>query len=281
MVRAPAVAGQFYAGTKPELVKQLDACFKSKLGPGILKKAPSKKFPMVTAGIAPHAGYTYSGPVAAHFYNVIKYSQQADTYIILGPNHTGQGAPISISGAGAWATPLGQIKIDDKIAQDLVDETGTIDIEEAAHLYEHSIEVQLPFLQHVQKTKKFKIVPICMARHELNVAQELGDAIAKVCEKKKVTVIASTDFSHYITQKQAEAMDSGALQKIEALDIFGFNQYLTAKKPSICGKGPIISAMSYAQSRHAQTGHLLKYATSGDTTKDLTKVVGYGSVIFE
>jgi hypothetical protein len=120
-----------------------------------------------------------------------------------------------------------------------------------------------------------------MARHELNVAQELGDAIAKVCEKKKVTVIASTDFSHYITQKQAEAMDSGALQKIEALDIFGFNQYLTAKKPSICGKGPIISAMSYAQSRHAQTGHLLKYATSGDTTKDLTKVVGYGSVIFE
>jgi|TARA_Y100000310_G_C20702729_1_gene831527 hypothetical protein len=281
MIRAPAVAGQFYASTKPELVKQLDACFKSKLGPGILKKAPTKKFPMVSAGIAPHAGYPYSGAVAAHLFNVIKYSKQADTYIIIGPNHTGQGAPISISGAEAWATPLGQVKLDNQIAQDLVDETGMVDIEEIAHLYEHSIEVQVPFLQHVQKTKKFKIVPICMARQELSVAQELGEAIAKVCADKKVTVIASTDFSHYITQKQAEAIDSSAIKEIETLNIFGFNKFLQAKQPSICGPGPMITAMAFAREKGAQAGHLLKYATSGATTKDLMKVVGYASMLFE
>jgi len=280
MIRVPAVAGQFYADTKPELVKQLDACFKSKIGPGILKKAPAKKFPRVIAGISPHAGYTYSGPVSAHLYNVIKYSQQADTYIIIGPNHTGQGAPISISGAEAWATPLGQVKINNQIAQDLVDETGIIDIEEISHLYEHSIETQLPFIQHVQK-KKFDIVPICMARHEMQTAKELGEAIAKVCANKKVTVIASTDFSHYVTQKQAETRDFEAIKEIETMNIFGFNQVLQTKQPSICGPGPIMTTMSFARKQGAQAGHLLKYATSGDSTGDKMKVVGYASMLFE
>ena len=280
MIRAPAVAGQFYAGTKEELTKQLNACFKSKIGPGILKKPPAKKFPMVIAGVSPHAGYPYSGPVAAHLYNVIKHSQKASTYIILGPNHTGQGAPISISGATAWATPLGQVKLNSKIAKDLIEETGIIDIEEISHLYEHSIEVQLPFIQHVQK-KKFDIVPICMARQDPVVAGELGEAIAKVCEGKKVTVIASSDFTHYESQAQASRKDGEAIKGIAALDSFAFQQALTKNQMSVCGYGPIISAMAYAKAKMAQAGHLLKYATSGDVTGDKMKVVGYASIVFE
>jgi hypothetical protein len=128
---------------------------------------------------------------------------------------------------------------------------------------------------------KFDIVPICMMRQDIQTAQELGQAIARVCEKKKVTVIASSDLTHYEPQKQAEKKDTEAIKAIEQLNPFAFNQAITKTPSSICGPGPIITAMSYARRMGAQAGHLLKYATSGDVTGEKTKIVGYASLLFE
>jgi len=279
MVRAPAVAGSFYAATKEELEKQIKKCFSSKVGPGTGKKT-GKKLPPLLAGVSPHAGYAYSGPVAAHLFDRIKNSKPASTYIIIGPNHSGIGTSISTYTEDAWATPLGQVEIDLETANALVEDSGLIDSEKTAHLYEHSVEVQLPFLQHVL-SKKFKIVPICMMRQDPVTAEDIGRSIFNVCKDKNVTVIASSDFTHYEPAPVAEKKDMEAIDGICALDMFSFFDALRRNQMSVCGYGPIAVAMTYAAKMGAEKGTLLKYATSGDATKDKTSVVGYASIAFE
>ena len=272
MIRSPAVAGAFYAAGKEDLTKQIERCFKSEIGAGLPGKRGSSE---IVAGVAPHAGYAYSGPVASHLYKAIAESKKIDTFVILGPNHTGIGTAASIMPEGAWATPLGQAKIDSEIAAKLMRESKFIEMDDMAHVQEHSIEVQLPFLQYVDKD--FKFVPICMMAQDLNTAEAIGQEIYNVCRDKNVMVIASSDFSHYEPQPVASKKDHMAIEAIEKLDVEAFYDVIASQNLSACGYGPITAAMTFAKAKGAKA-KLLKYATSGDVTGDKTQVVGYATI---
>ncbi len=278
MVRTPAAAGTFYSLKREDLIKELEYCFKHKVGPGLPGKRANKRF---IAGVSPHAGYVYSGPVAAHLYKRIAESKKMDTFIILGPNHTGVGAPLSIFPEGSWATPLGQVEIDSELVKELVKDYEYLTEDETAHAYEHSIEVQVPFLQFVEK--KFKIVPICMGVQDYKTSVELGQAIARLItrSRKKIGVIASSDWTHYQPDPVARENDLKAIKPLLDLNTERFFNLLVETGSTACGYGPMIATATYASTIGAKKGKLLKYATSGDTYGDKRSVVGYAAIEFE
>lgn len=277
MVRVPSVAGQFYEGEKEALTTQIERCFSSELGAGAVEPGPGAPKEKVLAAVSPHAGYMYSGPVAAHVFKRIAESKQAKTYVVLGPNHSGVGAPVAIMSSEPWATPFGQAQVDEKLAAELRKALPNLITEdENAHAHEHSIEVQLPFLQYVQK--EFKFVPICMMHQGPDVAIELGRALAKFDD---ITIIASSDFTHYEPAAFASKKDHEAIKAIEELDVHEFYTVLATNNMSVCGHGPIAAAMTFAKEKGCEKGKLLKYATSGDITGDNSSVVGYAGIIFE
>ncbi len=271
-MRSPAVAGMFYAATKEELTQQIKGCFEHKLGPK--EKFSSEN---IVGAIVPHAGYTFSGPVAAHVYKAIQ-DYDIDTFIIFGPNHTGLGSPISIMTEGEWLTPLGSVEINSDLADEIANNSKDSVADELAHLREHSIEVQLPFLQYIKKN--FSFVPIAFMRQDLEVAKNLGEAIAAVCKDKNVMIIASSDFTHYEPKDVAEKKDRKAIEHIINLDPDGFFEEVQENHLSICGYGPILTAMCTLEKLGLKKASLLKYATSGDVRK-MPDVVGYASIIFE
>ncbi|MFH1424181.1 MAG: AmmeMemoRadiSam system protein B [archaeon] len=273
MIRPPAVAGTFYPLSTEDLNKAIANCFTREFGAG----TPKSKGEKVIAAVVPHAGYTYSGPVATYIYKKLKNSE-TKTYVILGPNHTGAGPAISIMANGKWATPLGQVEIDAELAARILSDFPDAEIDETAHVGEHSIEVQLPFLQYV--AKDFKIVPICMMDQSPATAISMGRALATACDDS-VTVLASSDFTHFEPQPIASEKDHEAISAIEKLDIEKFYSILQNYSMSVCGYGPIIAAMAYAKEKGAKAGKLLQYATSGDITGDKTSVVGYAAIEFE
>ncbi|PWB50760.1 MAG: hypothetical protein C3F06_11910 [Candidatus Methanoperedenaceae archaeon] len=264
-MRAPAVSGQFYPRNKNDLDREISRCFD-----GI--KAGEKP---VLGAVVPHAGYIYSGNTAAHVYSMLP---EADTFVLLGPNHTGYGSPVSVS-SEIWSTPLGEVGSDNEFIKALP--RRIIDTDETAHKYEHSIEVQLPFLQHL--FHDFKIVPICMGMQDeetaLEVGMELAEAVRKV--KKKVVIIASSDFSHYKPDKVAREDDAYFIQSILDLDITGFYRKLYERNASVCGYGPIAAMLTASKALGAKKATLLKYSTSGDITDDLAAVVGYAGIIVD
>lgn len=276
MIRPPAAAGSYYAMGTDELRTQIENAFKSELGAG-LPDTKAKKGPQILAAVSPHAGIPYSGPAASHLFKIIAESKQAKTYVILGPSHTGMGSPLSTMASGAWATPLGQVPIDGELANKIISETTLVQDDEMGHFNEHSIEVQLPFLQYVQK--EFKFVPICMLDQGQDLAIELGGALAKACGPD-VTVIASSDFTHHEPQAVAKQKDMDAIASIEKLDVQGFYDSLHRNMTTACGYGPIAAAMTFAKEMGAKKGTLLKYSTSGDVLGDMASVVGYASILF-
>jgi len=218
-VRYPVVAGQFYAGTKSALLKQIEWCYTHNYGPGKIQQA--RTGPRKVVGlVSPHAGYMYSGPVAAHGFAFIAQDGMPSSIVIVGPNHTGIGSGISIMASGKWRTPLGDVEIDKQLARSIKQSSDIIDEDIAAHAGEHSLEVQLPFLQHLFGDK-FKMVPICMMIQDEETSEEVGRAIAKAAVKKDIAVIASTDFTHYEPQQSAAVKDGKAIDKILALDWHG------------------------------------------------------------
>ncbi|MCR8487026.1 MAG: AmmeMemoRadiSam system protein B [Crenarchaeota archaeon] len=279
-VREPAVAGFFYPGSVTELMKCLEWCFKHELGPQRTpgEVEPSGKY-RIKSAIVPHAGYIYSGPCAAHVYVTIKEDRVPETIIILGPNHTGYGAPVSVFPRGIWRTPLGDTKVDDTIAEKLAS-MEPFKADKLAHLEEHSIEVQIPFLQYVLN-KEFKIVPIVLMDQRLRTAREVAGAIYDLMQEvdKDIIVLASSDMSHYVSQKSAYEKDLKALEYVINLDIEGFYDVVEQDNITICGVGPIAVAALVAKSFGVQ-GALLKYYTSGDISGDKTAVVGYASLVF-
>jgi MEMO1 family protein len=264
-MRSPAVAGQFYPRSPQELKRQLDE---------FLMDAASQELPILGA-VVPHAGYIYSGSVAAEVYARLP---EKETYVILGPNHHGLGAPISLS-RDSWKTPLGLIESDQEMAQALV---GTIiDQEELAHLHEHSIEVQLPFLQD-RFSNGFKILAIAMGLQDEDTAIEVGEALGKAALKlnRKCTFIASSDFSHYQPQETARKVDASLIEAILRMDISEFYSRVYSYDATACGYGPIAASIAAAKVLGATSGKLLRYATSGDVTGDYSQVVGYGAIAF-
>lgn len=264
-MRSPAVAGKFYPGSQNDLKREISRCFAD---------IPQTEREVLGA-VVPHAGYMYSGETAAHVYSVLP---QADTYILIGPNHTGYGIPVSVS-VEDWKTPLGEVKSDKEFIDAL---PGIIiDTDETSHVYEHSIEVQLPFLQY--RFRELEIVSICMGMQDEETALEVGKEIAEAAEKvnKKVVIIASSDFTHYKPDDIARNNDSYYIEPLIDLDIPEFYRRLSERNASVCGFGPIASMITATKGMGAKKATLLKYSTSGDTTGDTSAVVGYAGIIVE
>jgi len=276
IIRPPAVAGMFYNLNSEMLRKQIKSCFDHKLGP---KKIKEGKF---IAAVVPHAGYPYSGPVAAWSYSRIPKCN----YIILGPNHRVFSSRFGVMKEGVWKTPLGSANIDDKVASKLIDSSPLLEYDILAHESEHSIEVQLPFLQY-RFNEDFKFVPISVVNEYpsfdfLEECRVVGKTIVSIIkkEKKKWVIIASSDFSHYIPYEDAYSTDNYIIDVILKLSEKDFFLRLQEKNASVCGFGPIAIAIIAAKELGAKKGELLKYATSGDVTGDKGAVVGYSSILF-
>jgi len=278
-LREPAVAGMFYEAEPERLKEMIKWTFLHKLGPGSLPKGEPGNSNTIIAAQVPHAGYIYSGPAAAHVYYALHQDTKPDTVIILGPNHTGLGLPVSVYAKGAWKTPLGVIEIDEEVAGFLLEHKG-LDEDYLAHTQEHSIEVQLPFLQFVYGNS-FKLVPIAMMDQSIDAAKRVAFAILDTLKQvdKRIIVLASSDMTHYESQKSAYRKDMKALDYIQALDVEGLYEYARSVDLSMCGIGPVAVVM-FISKKVGASGMLLKYYTSGDITGDKAFVVGYAAVIF-
>jgi AmmeMemoRadiSam system protein B len=282
MIRKPAVAGTFYERDPDSLTGRIEWCFKHQLGPGRIPDNLGNKREIKSI-IAPHAGYMYSGPVAAHSYLKLAEDGLPDTFLILCPNHTGMGSGVSSVSDGMWETPLGQVEIDSEFSLKLQENAPIIDSEPLAHLQEHSCEVQLPFLQYLAMKwdKEFKIVPICLWMQDLQTTTEIGEAIAKTSQEigRDVVVVASTDFTHYKPQEIASNTDHQVLDAIKDLDEKTMMEKVQELNVTMCGFGTVASAIVASKIQGANKAEILKYATSGDITGDRSAVVGYASAV--
>ncbi|MEM5829184.1 MAG: MEMO1 family protein [Candidatus Aenigmatarchaeota archaeon] len=274
-IREPAAAGTFYSYDAANLKREISDSFSHRLGPRGFKK---QNF---LAAVVPHAGYIYSGPIAAWIYSRIEKAN----YIIFGPNHTGIGAKFALMKIGLWKTPLGEVAIHDEIAEKILKECKIVEHDVMAHQHEHSIEVQLPFLQY-RYGNDFKFVPIAILNEFadevfLEDCKTVGKAVANVIkkEKGKWIILASSDFSHYVPQKVAKRIDLSLIEEIEKLNEKKFFEKILEKNASVCGFGGIASTIVAAKELGAKKGELLKYATSGDITGEFDSVVGYASVM--
>ena len=278
-VRRPCQAGMFYAGSAQSLRSQIEGCYTHKLGPGALPKVADKSLQRVVALVSPHAGYMYSGPVAAHGFYQLARDGRPDSVVLFGPNHTGSGSALAIMRAGVWRTPLGDLEIDTSIADLILKESRIVDVDDSAHAFEHSIEVQLPFLQYLYGSA-FKLVPICFLMQDLQSSREVGLAVAKAVSDKNCLLIASTDMTHYEPQKSAEKKDRAAIDAVLKLDEEKLYSTVEAVNISMCGYGPTVATITAAKALGAKKAQLLCYKTSGDITGDFSAVVGYASISF-
>ncbi len=276
-LRHPIVAGMFYEGTAEALKVQVESCFLHSFGPRKLPEVNCAGPRDILGLICPHAGYMYSGPVAANAFFNLANDGKPDTVVILGPNHTGVGSGLSIMNEGAWRTPLGDVCIDSVVANDIIKESDLLDVDVSAHLQEHSIEVQLPFLQYLYGNK-FWFVPICFLMQDLESAKEVGRALVEALVGRNVVVIASSDFTHYEPQARVERKDTAAIQAIEALDENILYETLEDQNISACGYGPIAALITYAKGMNATKAQLLAHKTSGDIIGDKSSVVGYAAL---
>ena len=265
MIREAAVAGQFYPGRPGELREMIRQMTDS--------KADRKE---VIGVVSPHAGFIYSGPVAGAVFSAIKFT---DTFIIIGPNHRGMGKPLSITTGGSWETPLGEVQIDSGLAKAMLASSAGLEEDTLAHRYEHSLEVQLPFLQYFKPD--VKIVPIVLAQAAPQVYQGIGRAVAGVLKSRgeAVVIVASSDMTHYEPHESAKAKDKKAIEAILSLDAEELVRRIGRYDISMCGYAPVISLITAALEMGAGRTELVKYQTSGDVSGDYTSVVGYAGII--
>jgi len=277
-VRPPVVAGSFYDLDPDRLKKQINASFKKSVEKGRKK---SVKF---NAAVVPHAGYMYSGWVAAKVYSLLDVKAPLN-FIILGPNHYMFGSKYAIMKRGLWKTPLGGVTVHESMADKLLERCKLLENDVIPHQNEHSIEVQLPFLQYLFGND-FKFVPIAIACDiaddtVLESCRVVGKAIANVVKssKEKWLILASSDFSHYVPQKLAKEVDGYIIKAILRLNERAFINRVAEKNAGICGFGGIATAIVATKELGSKSGKLLKYATSADITGDTSAVVGYAAVI--
>lgn len=247
-----------------------------------LVEVPSEKKIDVISCISPHAGWIYSGKVAGEVYSLIK---PADVYILLGPNHTGLGENIAVYPEGIWETPFGKIKVNKEVVEYILENSEFAKKDTKAHLNEHSLEIQLPFLQLITQ-KEFTIVPITIRIEDYHMCQDLGNAIFLAVKKyknkhkdKKVILIASTDMTHYEPQSYAYKLDTLAVQQILKLSPRGLFDTVLSYGISMCGVYPTVTVLIVSKLLGAKKAELLKYQTSGDLTGDYQSVVGYAGII--
>lgn len=277
-IRQPAVAGSFYDGDLKSLNIQIENCFLHKIGPGKIPLVNPKRQNNIIGLISPHAGYMYSGPVAANGFYKIALGGKPDSIIILGPNHRGFGEDVSIMTEGKWKTPLGELEIDTEMADDILKNSKIIKNDKKAHQYEHSIEVQLPFIQYIFG-KDIKFVPICMTRQDIDTDIEIAKSICSSVVDKNILIIASSDFTHYEPQEYAENVDKQAINAILEFNPEKLYDMIYHQNLTMCGPGPITVMLIACETLGSKKAELLKYATSGDVSGMYDQVVGYASLI--
>jgi hypothetical protein len=266
----------FYPKTNQELKSSIKNCFLHNFGPG--KLPPSLDNKKIIGAICPHAGYEYSGPIAANSYYTIS-SQRPDLVIIIGPNHWGIGRDVALMKEGVWRTPLGDIDVDTESAIEINKICKLIELDYFSHTRDHCLEVQLPMLQEIF-FHKFKILPLILIDQSRHAAIEIGRAIAKIAKIKNVMIIGSSDFTHYEPNDFAHMQDESLIETIVSMDVDKFYQVLQEKQVSACGYGAIASTMIACKELGATKSTLIKYATSGDITGEKSSVVGYASIVF-
>ena len=275
-LREPAVSGIFYPKNPNELREDIESLFRDpNFGPGNL--TPSGNNERIYGMVSPHAGYMYSGAVAAHGYYDLS-SSKFESALILGPNHYGLGSEVALMDKGSWETPLGKVEIDSEVAQSIHQNCDIISIDESAHSRDHCIEVQLPLLQYIKG--QFKIVPIILINQGKNTCKKLGTDIYESIKDRNLIPIASSDLTHYEANNLAYEKDKLLISAILSLDIEKFYSVLISFNVTACGYGAIATVMEISKRMGATKGKLLKYATSGDIAGDNKSVVGYSSILF-
>jgi MEMO1 family protein len=265
MLREPVVAGQFYPGSPDEL----RAMIESFVDPNAEKED-------VIGLVAPHAGYIYSGAVVGAVLSKIKFK---DTFIVIGPNHTGRGKPMSIVTEGIWKTPLGEVQIDADLAKKLASISNYLKEDQLAHEFEHAVEVQLPFLQYFKKD--VKIVPIIVGIADPEAFKQVGHDIAQALIelKKEAVIFASSDMNHYEPQGVSKKKDRQAINAMLNLDPDELVRKIEEQNITMCGYGPASIMLAASKELGADKAELVKYQTSGDISGDFNAVVGYAGII--
>ncbi len=280
-VREPSVAGYFYPSDKNELVDLIERLFRSSRGPGthVLEDFADKD---VIALLLPHAGYIYSGEIAAYGYAAYNSSGLKKRILILGPNHYGLGALASIYPEGMWRTPLGEVVIDPELSREIPSISEYIVHDEMGHVREHSIEVQLPILQYIHGNNSFLLTPISIMLQTESVARDIGYTLRKLNDMYggEILFIVSTDFTHYESSSKAYEKDMMAIKKILDIDPDGFLEAVYSSDISMCGYGPTAALLYFLEGVEGVEATLLKYGHSGEVTGDVNNVVGYASIAF-
>ncbi len=298
-VRQPSAIG-FYPGRKEALIDSIQSCFLEKYGSGKIPKTNQEHKGNIIAGVTPHAGYIYSGPVATHIFDAIANDGFPETFVLIGPKHMGmrfKGAAVMVE--GAWSTPLGECPIDTDLAKAILSygaqPTYCVDESWEAHNNEHSLEVQLPFLQFLSKERPVQIVPIVISSADYKICECAGKAIAAGINKtgRNVTILASTDFTHYGARfyytpagsgsieeiiKWIYEKDGDLIQKIEQLDGETLLKTVVGEGRTMCGHSAVTTMLVAAGYLGATKGKLLKYATSYDVHGGPDTIVGYASI---
>ncbi len=264
-LRPAAVAGRFYPGDADELRSAVDKL--------VNKSAQKRK---AIACIVPHAGYMYSGTVAGQVYGSLEIPRKL---LLIGPRHFPRGEALAILSEGAWSTPLGNAKIDESLAAELKRAFPALREDETAHSTEHSLEVQLPFLQRL--AGDFEFVPIVLGTDRLETLESLGGAIAKViaAHAEPVLIVTSSDMNHYESDDITRVKDRLAIDKILELDARGLHEVVRSKGISMCGYAPAVAMLTAARELGATRAELIAYATSAEVSGDRDWVVGYAGVI--
>ena len=267
MIREPVVAGRFYPGSPDRLRKIIG---------GMVDERADKED--VIGVVMPHAGYEYSGTVAGATISRVRFK---DTFIIMGPSHTGMGEPFSIMTEGAWRTPLGDVDLDTELGKQVLNLSGILKEDYLAHLQEHAVEVQLPFLQYFKPD--VRIVPIVLASADVDTYREIGQALAGAVKEleRDVVIIASGDMTHYEPQQSAERKDREGIEAILELDEEKLLKRVRELNISMCAYAPAATMIAAAKELGAGDTELVRYQTSGDTTGDYSAVVGYAGIIIK
>jgi len=267
-IRPPAVAGMFYEAR----ADRLERTVRDLLGSAALPDPPSPRL----GAIVPHAGYVYSGPVAAAVY---ASTALPATAVILCPNHTGRGAPLALDPSSAWRTPLGDVLVDRRLAERMLALCPSLEEDGEAHRREHSLEVQLPFLQVLRRD--LRLVPICIGEPSLGLCREVGDALATLLEEETEPplVLASSDMNHYESREIGRRKDDLALARVAALDAEALYRTVLTESISMCGFLPATALLFAAKAFGASKVEVLARRDSGDETGDTASVVGYAGVV--
>lgn len=274
-VRRAAVVGAFYCADPGDLIRQVEWCFCHPVGPGRLPVPWGVR--RVRALVVPHAGLIYSGPVAAHAYLRLAESRRPEVIVVTGPDHSGAGPPAAVSPEERWQGPLGEVLTDHPIKDSL--RRSGVPLDSRGHRHEHSIEVQLPFLQFLGYDGA--VVPIVMADQDAATVEHLAHALVVALQDQDAILIASTDLSHHLPHKRAVEVDRVALEALASGDGLRLLQDVARNRITMCGVGPAAAVLEAARRLGCGCVEVLRYSTSGDVTGELDAVVGYVAAAVE